>query len=86
MIPSVVLHSRASVHSVGVEVSSTQKKKLENLYKQQERPLFNVYNTVKLFKTDFQLSLYAFDTLALGSKNPVLDKFNEKYVLAEMSP
>ena len=55
MIPSVVLHSRASVHSVGVEVSSTQKKKLENLYKQQERPLFNVYNTVKLFKTDFQL-------------------------------
>ena len=53
MMPSVALYSRGSVYRVRVEVLSTQAKKLENLSKQQERPLFNVHDTVKLLKTDF---------------------------------
>ena len=69
------------MHRVCVEVLSTQKKKLENLSKQQEQPLFNVYDTVKLFKIDLQLPRYVLDTSALGPKNPGLDKFNEKDVI-----
>ena len=69
------------MHRVCVEVLSTQKKKLENLSKQQEHPLFNVCDTVKLFKIDLQLPRYVLDTSALGPKNPGLDKFNEKDVI-----
>ena len=47
---SVTLSSRALVHRVRVELLSTQKKELENLSKQQKYPLFNVYDTVKLFQ------------------------------------
>ena len=62
----------------------TQKKKLENLFQQQECPLFNVNDTVKLFKIDLQLPWYALDKLPLRPKNPVSDKFNEIEVLAEI--
>ena len=64
MILIVALYSRALIHRVRVEVLSTQKKNLENLFKQQERPLFNVCDTVKLFKVDLQLPRYVLDTLA----------------------
>lgn len=62
----------------------TQTKKLENLFQQQECPLFNVNDTVKLFKIDLQLPWYALDKLPLRPKNPVSDKFNEIEVLAEI--
>ena len=81
MIPSVALYSKVLVQRVLVEALSTQKKKLESLSKQQQRPLFNVYDTIRLFKIDLQLPRYVLVTLALGPKTPVLDKFNEKEVL-----
>ena len=84
MIPSVAQYSMAPVHRVHAVVLPTQKKKLENLSKQQELPSFNVYDTVKLSEIDLQLPRYVLDTLVLGPKNPVLDKFNEKEVSAEI--
>lgn len=84
MILIVALYSRALIHRVRVEVLSTQKKNLENLFKQQEHPLFNVCDTVKLFKVDLQLPRYVLDTLALRPKKPALGKFNEKEKLAEI--
>ena len=63
MIPSVALYSWASVHRIRVEGLSTQKKKLENVYKQQERPLFDAYDTLKLFKIDLQLPRYVLDEI-----------------------
>ena len=84
MILIVALYFRALIHRVRVEVISTQKKKLENLFKQQERPLVNVYDTVKLFKVDLQLPQYVLDTLALGPKRPALSKFIEKEELSEI--
>ena len=81
IIPSVALYSKVLVQRFRVEALSTQKKKLESLSKQQQRPLFNVYDTIRLFKIDLQLPRYALVTLVLGPKIPVLDKFNEKEVL-----
>lgn len=84
MIPRVALYSKVLVHRVRIEVLSAQKKKLENPSKQQQRPLFNVYETARLFKIDLQLPRYVLVSLALRPKNPVLDKVNEKEVLAEI--
>ena len=41
LIALVVLYSRMTVQNIHLEVTSTHQKKLDNLSKQQERPLFN---------------------------------------------
>ena len=52
LITSVVLYSRMTVQNIYLEVTSTHQKKLDNLSKQQEGPLFSVHDTVKLFELD----------------------------------
>ena len=52
--------------------------------KEQERPLFNLHDTVKLFEPDVLPPKYVLDTLALGPKNAVLEKFDQKVMLAEI--
>ena len=64
-------------------VEATQTKILENLSKEQGRPLFNLHDTVNLFEFDIVPPKYVLDTLALGPKNPVLEKFDRKTMLAE---
>ena len=49
LITSVGLYSRMTVQNIHLEVTSTFLKKLDNLSKQQERPLFNVHDTVRRF-------------------------------------
>ena len=58
--------------------------KSQNLSKEQERPLFNVHDTVKLIDLDETPPRYVLDTLALGPNNSILDKFNAKEMLAEL--
>ena len=84
LITSVVLYSRMTVQNIHLEVTSTHQKKLDNLSKQQERPLFNVQDTISLFELDIHPPKYVFDTLSMGPKNPILDKFNQKELLAEI--
>ena len=67
-----------TVQNIHLEVTSTHQKKLDNLSKQQERPLFNVQDTIRLFELDIHPPKYVFDTLSMGPKNPILDKFNQK--------
>ena len=83
-IPSIVVFTRIAVKITNKEVSSNQRRKLESLSLQQERPLFNVQDTVKLYQLDVKPPQYVLDTLAMGPRNPVLDKFNKKDVLAEI--
>ena len=73
-----------AVHSTRKEVTTTQLKKLDNLSSEQERPLFHVQDTVKLFDIGIVPPNYIIDTLALGPKNPVLTKFDQKEILAEI--
>ena len=67
-----------------VNLKTTHNKKLAALSDEQERPLFSVKNTVIECELDNPLPRYVSDTLALGPKSAILDKFNEKDVLAEL--
>ena len=62
----------------------THNKKLQRLSEEQEHPLFNVKNTVVLCGLDNTLPSYVMETLSLGPKNAVLDRFEPKEVLAEL--
>ena len=74
-LPSVVLHTR----NTRVKTHREQ-----FLSKEQERPLFNVKNTVVLCDVETPPPAYVMQTLSLGPKNAVLDKFDPKDVLAEV--
>ena len=55
-----------------------------NLSEEQHRPLFNVKNTVVLHGLEEQPPNYVMETLSLGPKNCVLEKFNPHDVLVEL--
>jgi len=59
-------------------------KQLHRLSEEQERPLFNVKNTVICSNLNHQPPKYVFETLSLGPKNSILGNFNHKEVLAEL--
>ena len=63
-------------------VLRTHTKKLEFLSQEQQRPLFDIHDTVKLHELDIQSPRYVIDTLALGPRNAILDKFDSKRTLA----
>ena len=84
LLPSVILYVRAKKRETREKQQATHSKKLERLSEEQERPLFNVGNTVVLHQLDTVPPQYVIDTLSLGPKNPVLDRFNPKDVLAEV--
>ena len=62
----------------------THNKKLLQLSDEQQQPLFNVKNTVIMYQLEKQPPQYVLETLSLGPKNAVLDKFNPHDVLAEL--
>ena len=49
-----------------------------------EKPLFNVQNTVVTCGLEITPPTYVMETLSLGPKNSVLDRFDPKEVLAEV--
>ena len=84
LIPSVAVYSRCEVRETRLKVQSTHNGKLDRLSKEQERPLFNLQNTVKFYEINLQPPRYVIETLALGPKNPVLDQFDKKCMLADI--
>ena len=84
LVPSVVLFCRIEVSNTKEELMEKHSNKLQNLSREQERPLFNVHDTVKLVELDEVPPKYVLDTLALGPNNSILDKFNSKEMLAEL--
>ena len=61
------------------------KKEVRDAIVGQDRPLLNTQDTVRLFDIDIVPQKYVIDTLALGLKNSVLTKFNQKETLAEIN-
>ena len=78
LIPFIAFYSRQNVKAVQLKVKETHRKKLEWLSKRQQRPLFDVQDTVKIADRDIHQPQYVIDTLALGPKNAVLDNFDPK--------
>ena len=84
LLPSVLLFTRVALYNTRKNVDATHTRKLENLSKEQGRPLFNLHDTVKLFEIDIAPPKYVSDALALGPKNPVLEKIDGKAMLPKM--
>ena len=84
LLPSVILYTRISKRECRENMLETQRKKLEMLSVDQYRPLLNIQDTVRLFNIDIVPPKYAIHTLALGPKNSVLTKFDQKETLAEI--
>ena len=88
-IQSIVFHTRNSVKQTKLDVQctlvqSTHSKKLSALSKEQQRPLFDVHDTVKVCVNDIKPPQYVIDTLALEPRNAVLDEFDPKETLAQI--
>jgi len=84
LLPSVALYSRLSRRKIRKDVQNKHKAKMENLAKEQERPLFDIHDTVKRLNIDVKPPQYVVDTLALGAKNSIRDRFNHYDMLAEL--
>ena len=84
LLPSVLLFTRVTLYNTRKNVEATHTQKLENLSKEQRRPLFNLHHTVKLFELDIVPPKHILDTLALDPKNPVLEKSDWKAMLVEI--
>ena len=71
LIPSIAFYTCQTVKQVQKELQKTHHKKIESLSKEQQRPLFDVHDTVKIADEDIHPPRYVIDTLALGPKNAV---------------
>ena len=83
-IPSAVVYSRIDRVSHRNFVSATHNKKLINLSNQQEKPLFNVQNTVKVIDVRVSIPKFVMQTLSMGPRSPTMSKFCDKEVLSEL--
>ena len=84
LLPSVLLFTRVNciIHERMLKQRTLKNWKI--CQKKQGHPLFNLHDTVKLFELDIVPSKHVLDTLALGPKNPVLEKSDQKAMSAEM--
>ena len=85
LLPSVILHCRHTIRITRNEVAKRHLHKLNHLSSKQDRPLFNVHDTVRFHDIDVIPPRYVLDTLAIGPNNAVLDMFNSYNVLAELN-
>ena len=83
-LPSVVLHSRYDRIRSRTVIKNRHENKLNLLSMRQKKPLFNVKDTLKIFDFDKPIPSYVKETLSLGPRNPVLERFDEKEVLTEL--
>ena len=83
-LPSVVVHTRLSRRATRRQRTEVHSMKLATLSEEQERPLFQVCNTVVVCGLGITPPKYVMQTLALGPKNAILDRFDPKELLAEI--
>ena len=83
-LPSVVLHTRYDIHQIREKQSIKLSEKLRKLSLEQERPLFEITNTVICYDLNIKPPKYVMETLSLGPKNVVLEKFDGFQVLSEI--
>ena len=84
LLVSVAFHSRIHIRVERRTIQARHNKKLLELSEEQEKPLFNVRNTVLTYELDTEPPKYVMETLSLGPKNAVLDTFKPNDILAEL--
>ena len=83
-LPSIILYTRIFLRKVRSDQIQKLDDKLHRLSEEQERPLFNVKNTVICFGLTKAPPKYVMETLSLGPRNSVMEVFNQNDVLAEL--
>ena len=83
-IPSVILHCRYNLRLLRQQKSLKLNDKLLRLSKKQEKPLFNVNNTVLFYNLETVPPKFVLDTLSLGPRNAIIDRFDQNDVLSEL--
>ena len=83
-LPSVAVYTRLERRDTRRQGTEVHNRKLATLSEEQERPLFQVCNTVVVCGQGIKPPKYVMQTLALGPRNAVLDRFDPKELLAEI--
>ena len=83
-IPSVVFYSRRDRREWRQKQQGVHNNKLCTLSEDQDRPLFNVKNTVLTHGLEKQPPAYVLETLELGPRSAVQDTFDPKTILTEL--
>ena len=84
VLPSIIFHSRLQRRKNRKLTQTKHEKKIHLLSQRQNRPLFNVENTVIFSDFAGHVPNYVKETLALGPRHPVMKKFNENEILVEL--
>ena len=83
-LPSIAVFIRHEMVQARKNQKHTHNKKSLTLSEEQQRPLFTVRNTVVAHNLNVEPPSYVIETLSLGPKNAVLDRFDAKDVMAEL--
>ena len=84
LLPSVSFHTRIACRATRLDRAAVPNNKLLALSEEQEKALFNIKITVIPYNLDSTPQKYAMETLSLGPKNAVIEKFEPKDLLAEL--
>ena len=84
LFPSIILYTRIHVNEFRKKQNAKLDSKLHRLSLEQERPLFNVHNTVRCYCLSTPPPKYVLETLSLGPRNAILEKFDKNDLLAEL--
>ena len=84
LLTSILFFTRMDIKRVRRETTDKHNNKLLVLSEEQERPLFNVKNTIIMFDLENTPPKYVLETLSLGPKNAVLNKFEPNDVLTQL--
>ena len=81
---SVAFQCNSELVSMKDIVNKRHSEKINRLSKEQNKPLFNIKNSVKILDVNIPIPTYVMETLSLGPKNPVLDAYDKKLTLVEL--
>ena len=76
LLPTVIVHSRLERCNRSRTIKSTYQKKILSLSERQQKPLFQVENTVIVHDVQCNIPNYVYQTLSLGPGHPVISKFD----------
>ena len=83
LIPSICLYSRLDVWEHRKEIESTHEYKIKMLSQEQEQPLRNVENNVRIVG-EINVPKFVKDFQSHGPKHPILSSFDEMSFLADL--
>ena len=84
LYPSIIVQTKIFLHDQRTLQQEKLNGKLRALSEEQDRPLFDIENTVLCYGLSRPLPKYVMETLSLGPRNSVLETFDQKDILTEL--